>query len=338
MLCRIKKTFQAHTVTMEKLENEQTCTSRRQGVICLQEPFFIIKGTRYADTKWHDETIECKAEGLRGLPDETYEWAKQTCIPIWSQHITKLTWVTPLERPIKIQKEIPHELCFHGEGKVNMGNVQQCNKTLIIPYMKKGTAALMDIYWICGKQAYLDLPASWRGTCALATIHSALMVIPESHVQFTSMPSADGSKAGQSADISAAGQSAEPLTAPDETITEPPAYKLLSEETLRTKLSRSKRSNYISSKSSELLAEIPQQYKLFSSAERFFASFLAPGVQASTNAKWLQITHWELIQMANDTEEGFNIIKIELRALRLMTMQNRYVLDLITAMDGSVCK
>ncbi|XP_069505808.1 uncharacterized protein [Ambystoma mexicanum] len=66
MLCRIKKTFQAHRVTMEKLENEQTCTSRRQGVICLQEPFFVIKGTRYADDKWHDETIECKAEGLQG--------------------------------------------------------------------------------------------------------------------------------------------------------------------------------------------------------------------------------------------------------------------------------
>ncbi|XP_069470236.1 uncharacterized protein [Ambystoma mexicanum] len=276
VLCRIKSTFQAHTVTLKKRENERTCTSRRQGVICFKEPFLVIKGTRYAENKWHEETIECKAEALRGLSNDTFQWIKEVCDPIWSQHVTKLTWVTALEKPIKIQKEVPNELCFHGEGRVNMGETKKCNKTVMIPDMKKGTAALMDMYWICGKQAYLHLPASWKGTCALATLHTALMVIPESHIQGT---------AGQSAGISAAGQSAEPSTASQLMITEAPAYELLSEYELKRRLTRSKRSsNYISSESSKLLAEILQKYKLFSSAETFFASLLVPGLQAQTNA------------------------------------------------------
>ncbi|XP_069471427.1 uncharacterized protein [Ambystoma mexicanum] len=283
--------------------------------------------------------MQCKAEALRGLPNDTFQWMKGACNHIWSQHVAKLTWVTALEKPIKIQKEVPHELCFRGEGKVNMGEARKCNKTVIIPDMKKGTAALMDMYWVCGKQAYLHHPASWKGTCALATLNTALMVIPESHIQGSAEQSAGISAAEQSAGISAAGQSAEPSTSPQLTLTEGPAYELLSEYELKKRLTQSKRSsNYISSESSKLLAEIPQKYKLFSSAETFFASLLGPDLQARANAKWLQIVRWELIQLANDTEEGLNVIKIELRALCLMTMQNRYVLDLLTAMDGGVCR
>ncbi|XP_069490548.1 uncharacterized protein [Ambystoma mexicanum] len=328
VLCRIRNTFQAHTVTIEMLENEKTCTSKRQGVICIKEPFFVIKGTRFTDNKWHAEKIECKAEALRGLTEETFQWVKDTCASIWSQHIGKLTWVTALEKPIKRQKEISHELCFHGEGKVQMGTNKQCNKTIIIPDMKKGTAALMDMYWVCGKQAYLHLPASWRGTCGLATLHSALMVIPESNIQ----------RKGESAGTSAAGQSASTPAAPQPTPTELYAYNIISVNDLKERLSHRKRSNYISTESSKLLAEIPTEYKLFNTAETFFASLLTSGLQARTNAKWLQIVRWELIQLANDTDEGFNVIKVELRALRLMTMQNWYVLDLLTAMDGGVCR
>lgn len=41
--------------------------------------------------------------------------------------------------------------------------------------------------------------------------------------------------------------------------------------------------------------------------------------------------------MMNSTELGLNSIKEELRALLLMVMQHRKVLDLMTAMEGGVC-
>ncbi|XP_069489924.1 uncharacterized protein [Ambystoma mexicanum] len=118
---------------------------------------------------------------------------------------------------------------------------------------------------------------------------------------------------------------------------EPPLYALSEGNTDKIMSRKRRSSNYISKASSEFLAQIPDRYRLFSSAESFFTS-LIPSIHARANAKWLQITWWELIQLANDTEEGFNMIKVELRALGLMTMQNRYVLDLLTAMDGGVCR
>ncbi|XP_069506859.1 uncharacterized protein [Ambystoma mexicanum] len=210
------------------------------------------------------------------------------------------------------KRKITYEPCFLGQGKTNMGTNKKCNKTLI-PDMKKGTAALMDTYWVCGKQAYLHLPHSWRGTCSLATLHSALMVVPESHIE--------------------GGKRLQAVRGPEDTqpTDETPVYALSTENMQR------RSSNYISKASTEHLVQIPVRFRLFNSAETFFAS-LSPSIQARANAKWLQITRWELIQLANDTEEGFNVIKVELRALRLMTMQNRYVLDLLTAMDGGVCR
>ena len=41
--------------------------------------------------------------------------------------------------------------------------------------------------------------------------------------------------------------------------------------------------------------------------------------------------------MMNTTEDRLNAIKEEMRAMRLMVMQHRYVLDLMTAMEGGVC-
>ncbi|XP_069507163.1 syncytin-A-like isoform X1 [Ambystoma mexicanum] len=236
------------------------------------------------------------------------------CTPIWTEHISKLTWVTTIENPFKLQKNISYELCFHGEGKGDMGRNKNCSKTLIIPDMKKGTAALMDTYWVCGNVEYLHLPQSWRGTCSMATVHSARMVIPESHV----------SGKNQHEEIAA-----EPSPIPQETV----PVDTITKEDAQNPLKRNKQSsNYIYTKSSELLAQIPDRYRLFSTAETCFAS-LVPSVQTRANAKWLQITRWDLIQLANDTEEGFNVITVELRALRLMMMQN-----LLMAIDGGVCR
>ncbi|XP_069492524.1 uncharacterized protein [Ambystoma mexicanum] len=318
-LCRIKNTFQAHDVSFRMVQKNKTCYSQASGVICLKEPFFAIQGTLFSENKWKDEEVLCKAEALKGVQPEKLRWMERTCLPIWKEHIPKLTWVTAMEKPFKLQSEIQNELCFKGEGKMAMGTNKNCNKTLTIPDMKKGTAALMDTYWVCGNKAYLHLPQSWSGSCSMATLHSTLMVIPESHIDRSNMVNGGSNQ-----------NAASPTTQAH--------LYVLSSGGKGEELSRNKRaSNYISQASSDLLAQIPDKYRLFSSVETFFAS-LVSSVQARANAKWLQITRWELIQLANDTEEGFNIIKVELRALRLMTMQNRYVLDLLTAIDGGVCR
>ena len=44
-----------------------------------------------------------------------------------------------------------------------------------------------------------------------------------------------------------------------------------------------------------------------------------------------------MLRFMNSSEHGLNSIKEELRALRLMLMQHRYVLDLMTAMECGVC-
>ncbi|XP_069477080.1 GRB2-associated and regulator of MAPK protein 1 isoform X2 [Ambystoma mexicanum] len=318
-LCRIKNTFQAHDVSFRMVQNNKTCYSQASGVICLKEPFFAIQGTLFSESKWKDEEVLCKAEALKGVQPEKLRWMERTCLPIWKEHIPKLTWVTAMEKPFKLQSEIQNKLCFKGEGKMAIGTNKNCNKTLTIPDMKKGTAALMDTYWVCGNKAYLHLPQSWSGSCSMATLHSTLMVIPESHIDRSNTMNEGLNQ-----------NAASPTTQAH--------LYVLSSGGKGEELSRNKRaSNYISQASSDLLAQIPDKYRLFSSVETFFAS-LVSSVQARANAKWLQITRWELIQLANDTEEGFNIIKVELRALRLMTMQNRYVLDLLTAIDGGVCR
>lgn len=43
------------------------------------------------------------------------------------------------------------------------------------------------------------------------------------------------------------------------------------------------------------------------------------------------------MQLINNTRDGFNTIKEELRPLRLMVLEHRYVLDQLTAMNCGVC-
>lgn len=83
--------------------------------------------------------------------------------------------------------------------------------------------------------------------------------------------------------------------------------------------------------------DVPQEYCLFNDAQLFFGSIL-PFVQAKATARWLQITQWELLKVINTTNDGFNIIKEKLSAIRMMAMQHCYVLDLTMTMQGVVCE
>ncbi|MBN3318854.1 SYCY2 protein, partial [Atractosteus spatula] len=83
------------------------------------------------------------------------------------------------------------------------------------------------------------------------------------------------------------------------------------------------------------MSNIPNNYRLFTAAEMIYSSGLS--IQAIANARWLQITRYEMYSFINITLEGLDAIKQELRGVRLMALQNRFVLDLQNAVSGGVC-
>ncbi|XP_078509180.1 uncharacterized protein LOC144769059 [Lissotriton helveticus] len=78
-----------------------------------------------------------------------------------------------------------------------------------------------------------------------------------------------------------------------------------------------------------------EEYRLFNDVQLFFGSIM---LSIQVKARWLQITRWELMKAIIATEDGFNAIKEELHALMYVCMYHRYSLDLMTAMEGGVCK
>ncbi|MBN3317003.1 SYCY2 protein, partial [Atractosteus spatula] len=83
------------------------------------------------------------------------------------------------------------------------------------------------------------------------------------------------------------------------------------------------------------ISKIPEDHRLFTAAEMIFSSGLS--IQAVANARWLQITRYEMYSFINITLKGLDAIRQELRGVRLMALQNRFVLDLQNAASGGVC-
>uniref|UniRef100_W5MKB0 Uncharacterized protein n=1 Tax=Lepisosteus oculatus TaxID=7918 RepID=W5MKB0_LEPOC len=77
------------------------------------------------------------------------------------------------------------------------------------------------------------------------------------------------------------------------------------------------------------ISKIPEDNRLpFFLSEMIFSSGLS--IQ-------LQITRYEMYSFINITLEGLDAIKQELRGVRLMALQNRFMLDLQNAASGGVC-
>ena len=220
------------------------------------------------------------------------------CQEIWDANIQRYTW-TGITIHTRIAMKITQFfLCFSGNGTVKVRSNLNCNVITYGADMQGGTSSLMDQYWMCGVRLHMQLPPNWYGLCSLVTLHTPTLVIP-------------GVDLSQLHD--------HPMGRP--------TTLLHHHRTKRT-------AEYFGT---EVWKDVPQEHKLFNDAQLFFGSIL-PFLQAKATACWLQVTRWELMKAINATEDGFNAIKEELRALRLMVMQHRYVLDLMTAMEGGVCR
>ncbi|KAJ1088283.1 hypothetical protein NDU88_001441, partial [Pleurodeles waltl] len=179
----------------------------------------------------------------------------------------------------------------------SVGTNVNCVTTRYNYDMQSGTSSLMDYYWQCGEWLYTRLPAGWNGLCYFVTVHTPSLVIP-------------------GVDISKLHD--HPMSHP---------------MTLLHHHRRRRAAEYFGTAT---WADVPQEYQLFNDAQLFFGSILQ-FIQAKATARWLHKTRWELMKAFNTTEDGFNAIKEELRAVRVMLMQHSFVLDLMTAMEGGVC-
>ena len=81
---------------------------------------------------------------------------------------------------------------------------------------------------------------------------------------------------------------------------------------------------------------VPQQYKLWSRVEKICQS-LFPWVGLGEVREEVEETRYRLMSFINASVIEGESVRKELTGLRLMVMQNRLVLDLITAASGGVC-
>ncbi|KAK1158945.1 hypothetical protein AOXY_G22770 [Acipenser oxyrinchus oxyrinchus] len=94
-------------------------------------------------------------------------------------------------------------------------------------------------------------------------------------------------------------------------------------------LKRQKRSQFFKKN------DVPVDHRRSARWDKFWGS-LMPWIGASQNSHEIDRVAYELETLTNLTLEGFQIMQPELRAIRIMVMQNRMILDML-AEQGGVC-
>ncbi|XP_051965931.1 syncytin-2-like [Xyrauchen texanus] len=81
---------------------------------------------------------------------------------------------------------------------------------------------------------------------------------------------------------------------------------------------------------------VPRNHHIWNIAEKLLAAFV-PGIGVASVMEEVQVTRYELISFIDTTNIMMEGIKEELRGLRLTVLQNRLVLDQLTASQAGVC-
>ncbi|XP_069510054.1 uncharacterized protein [Ambystoma mexicanum] len=263
-----------------------------------------IWGTVLSPDGWEKGVVICRAWMIIGYHKETIENAQMLCKSLWPRLAKLLTWVEDRGGPLQTVPLESSKFCLRKNGTRKMGENQNCGRIFDAPGMVHGTAVIMDDNWACGSKAYIRLPKDSGGICTIVNVHVPALVIPKGDLNIDSFPKAEAHlRRRRSVEL----------------------------------INRTKRENYFSAKSIEAFDAIPYEHRLFSQTSSVFTMIFMPKIQVGANTKWSQITRWELLQTINTTIKGFNAIREEQRAVRLMALQNKYVLDMITAMDGGDC-
>uniref|UniRef100_A0A674NU83 Envelope glycoprotein n=1 Tax=Takifugu rubripes TaxID=31033 RepID=A0A674NU83_TAKRU len=163
-----------------------------------------------------------------------------------------------------------------------------CNYPAFAPG-DKGTQLVDKGWWLCGHNAYADLPANWSGVCAPVHLKDHTVII-------------------YAANASSAPQ-------------------------LR---SRRDLNDEFKPHDSVWGTDVPREFKHWPTGNKVIMT-LFPWLGIGKNILRLETVDYRLKVFTNLTKVALTGVKEEMTALRLMTMQNRMALDLITAPQGGVC-
>nr|XP_021323465.1 uncharacterized protein LOC110438088 [Danio rerio]XP_021330366.1 uncharacterized protein LOC110439296 [Danio rerio] len=82
--------------------------------------------------------------------------------------------------------------------------------------------------------------------------------------------------------------------------------------------------------------DVPDEHRMRSHWTRFWEAMI-PSFGVADALKQQEIMHYRLASFINSTTDAISGLREEMRALRLMTMQNRLALDMLLAERGGVC-
>lgn len=82
--------------------------------------------------------------------------------------------------------------------------------------------------------------------------------------------------------------------------------------------------------------DVPDEHRMISHWTRFWEAMI-PSFGVADALKQQEIMHYRLASFINSTTDAISGLREEMRALRLMTMQNRLALDMLLAERGGVC-
>lgn len=67
--------------------------------------------------------------------------------------------------------------CIKQNGPNPVGETVNCNKIVVYPNFTEIYHNAIGVYWICGTNAYTQLPRGWSGTCALGHLVPAMRIV-----------------------------------------------------------------------------------------------------------------------------------------------------------------
>ncbi|RXN28332.1 envelope poly [Labeo rohita] len=177
---------------------------------------------------------------------------------------------------------------------------KQACSTVHIPD-NDGTSVVEEWYWLCGHVVYTSLPRHWTGTCAMVQLYGGAVAVRVPEQLHNTEPGSRLTKVKREVGL---------------------RVTSLQDRAKQSSLGR--------------VNPVPREHRLWTGAEKFFQA-LIPSLGVSFLQNEVEVTRYELISFMNTTKVMMEGIKEELRGLRLTALQNRLVLDQLTAASGGVC-
>lgn len=138
-------------------------------------------------TAKHANMTGCYVCGL--IPHSAAHGFPMMTVPITSKYDieeskteTSETFIRPEERiddrPVNVVLSLgPNPWCIRQNGTAQVGETVDYKKIIVHPNFPEVRHTTVGVYWICGTNAYTQLPQGWSGTCALGHLVPAMRIV-----------------------------------------------------------------------------------------------------------------------------------------------------------------